>query len=194
MLLESKIGSRIVENAHTFVGYFGLQVASASRRSDVDVGGSLRAAGELGSGLVGSSEELGDSVDIVEASANVWVSLVKEVLEKLLLVDEFQSPPGGGDEVPDGVSTGDDGASGSVESHDHVLGKRGGHHLESDVDGTGGDRDGLTDELLETGIGVRHSLTDASINDSRSTLNVHCFKKLNYNPIISLMLLYPCSH
>ena len=87
--------------------------------------------------------------------------------------DEVESPPCGSDEVPDGESTGDDGASEGVKTEDHVLSKLGGHHLESDVDGTGGDRDGFSDEFLETGIGVWDGFTGALLNNGRATVDIH---------------------
>ena len=91
------------------------------------------------------------------------------------MADEGKGPPGGCDEVPDGVSTGHDGASGSVESLDQVDGEGTSQHLESDVDGTGGNRDGFSNEELETGIGVRDGLADALGNDFRTTLDIHSF-------------------
>ena len=95
----------------------------------------------------------------------MWESFVKEVLDESLLSDEGESPPGGGDEVPDGVSTGGNGASSGVKTEDLVFGEVGSHHLESDVDGTGGDGNTFSNELLETGIGIWDGNTFAFYND-----------------------------
>ena len=108
----------------------------------------------MGGGLLGSSEHLSESIDIGLAGADVWVVLIKEVLEEDLLLESVESPPGGGEELPDGVSTGHDGASEGVESLDHVLGHLFGHDGETNVDGSGSGRDGISNEFLETGIGI----------------------------------------
>ena len=140
-------------------------LAYARSCSDGGSGSGLRAGGELGSGGVVSSEHGSEVVNILKACADVWVGLVEKSLKESLLSDEVESPPGRGNEVPDGHSTGDDSASSSVESKDHVLGKGTGHHLEGNVDGTSGDGDSLSNELLETGIGVGDGLSLAFWDD-----------------------------
>jgi hypothetical protein len=99
--------------------------------------------------------------------------LVKEVLEELLLSEEEKEPPCGGDEVPTGDSSGDDGASECVHALDHVFGKVCREHLETDVDTTTGNGDSLSNEFLETGIGVWDGNTDTFVNNGRAALEVH---------------------
>ena len=120
----------------------------------------------MGGGLLGSSEHLSEAINVSLAGADVWVVLVKEVLEKNLLLESVESPPGGGDEVPNGVSTGYDGASEGVESLDHVLGHLASHHGETNVDGSGSGSDGVSNEFLETGIGVWDGKSFALFSDS----------------------------
>ena len=119
-----------------------------------DIGGGFRARREGGGGVITSSEESGIEVNVLLASADIWVALVEQILKQLFLRHESESPPARSDEVPDGVSTRHDGASDSVQTLQHVFGQLRAHHLETNVDSTGGDINGIVDELLETSISV----------------------------------------
>jgi len=132
------------------------------------LGSCLRAGRELLSCLQVSSQESRELINIFLAGANVWVSLIEEVLNNGLLVDELEQPPGRGDEVPDGVSTGDDGASEGVQTVDKIVGQGRGHHGEGNVDTSSGDGNSLSNEKLETSIGVWDGFTFTLGDDSGS--------------------------
>jgi hypothetical protein len=85
-------------------------------------GGGLRAGSEDGGGFGVSSEHFSEGINIFLASADVWEGKVECFFEDTFLSHPVEGPPGGGNEVPGGSSTGDDSASKSVDTLHHVFG------------------------------------------------------------------------
>ena len=105
-------------------------------------GSGLGARSKDGGGFFTSSEHFSELINIFLASADVWIGKVESVFEELFLSQPVEGPPGGGNEVPGGSSTGDDSASKSVDTFHHVFGHTLGRHLEEDVKTTGEDVNG----------------------------------------------------
>tara|TARA_B110001450_G_scaffold179301_1_gene167541 strand:+ start:392 stop:763 length:372 start_codon:yes stop_codon:yes gene_type:complete len=96
---------------------------------------------------------LGNEVHVGIASADIWPSNIKSILDESLLVELISSPPGGGDEVPGIIGGVNNSASKSVDTLQHVDSEGLGSGGKENVQSGGENVDGSSNELLERSVG-----------------------------------------